>query len=180
MVFEDYRKLTGQYDKLISIDMIEAIGHQYFGTYFEACAKLLKPSGLMLLQSITIADQFYEHARRNVDFIKPYIFPGCCIPSVTALSSAMASSSDLRIFHMEDIGPHYARTLAIWRENLRENWSEAQGLGFDEDFLRLWEFYFAYCEGGFAERRLGDVQLLLARPDARPDSIVPPLPAVRV
>ena len=175
VVLQDYRKLQGQFDKLISIEMIEAIGHQYFGEFFATCSRLLKPDGLMLLQSITIADQFYDQARRSVDFIKRYIFPGCCIPAVSALGQAMARSSDLRMLHMEDIGPHYARTLSIWRANLRRNWKAAKQLGFDEEFLRLWEFYFAYCEGGFEQRRLGDVQMLLARPEARPVALVPEL-----
>ncbi len=173
VLLEDYRKLTGEYDKLISIEMIEAIGHQYFDEYFATCQRLLKPEGLMCLQSITIADPFYEEARRSVDFIKRYIFPGCCIPSVGALTRASAGASDLKTVHLEDIGPHYARTLSIWRCNLKENWSKAKQLGFDDEFLRLWEFYFAYCEGGFAERRLGDVQIVLARPQARPRGLEP-------
>ncbi|MCA9001154.1 MAG: class I SAM-dependent methyltransferase [Planctomycetes bacterium] len=168
VLLEDYRKLTGEYDKLISIEMIEAIGHQYFDEYFATCARLLKPEGLMCLQSITIADPFYEAAKRSVDFIKRYIFPGCCIPSVGALSQSIARSSDLKLVHLEDIGPHYARTLSIWNANLKCNGERALQLGFNEEFLRLWEFYFAYCEGGFAERRLGDVQMVLARPLARP------------
>ncbi|MFT5197867.1 MAG: cyclopropane-fatty-acyl-phospholipid synthase [Planctomycetota bacterium] len=173
VVLEDYRRLTGEYDKLISIEMIEAIGHQYFDEYFATCARLLKPDGLMCLQSITIADPFYDQARRSVDFIKRYIFPGCCIPSVGALIRSSSSASDLKTVHMEDIGPHYARTLSIWRSNLKRNWAQAKQLGFDDEFLRLWEFYFAYCEGGFAERRLGDVQIVLARPQARPRGLDP-------
>ncbi|MDF1836304.1 MAG: cyclopropane-fatty-acyl-phospholipid synthase [Planctomycetota bacterium] len=173
VLLEDYRKLGGQYDKLVSVEMIEAIGHQYFDEYFATCARLLKPTGIMCLQSITIADPYYEQARRSVDFIKRYIFPGCCIPSVGALIHSSSEASDLKAVHMEDIGPHYARTLSIWRSNLRSHWAEAQELGFDEDFLRLWEFYFAYCEGGFDERRLGDVQIVFARPDARPQGLEP-------
>jgi len=176
IVKQDYRRLEGQYDKLVSVEMIEAIGHQYFGEFFAACSRLLKPDGLMCLQSITIADQFYDEARRSVDFIKRYIFPGCCIPAISPLTQAMAKSSDLRVLQIEDIGPHYARTLAIWRENLQAHGEKARALGFDDEFLRLWEFYFAYCEGGFAERRLSDVQMLLARPAARPESLIPELP----
>lgn len=173
LVFQDYRKLEGQYDKLVSVEMIEAVGHEYFGAFFEQCGRLLKPDGLMALQAITITDSQYDVARKRVDFIREHIFPGCCIPSVTALSSAMARSSDLKPTHMEDIGPHYATTLAAWRKNLRARWDEARAAGHTEEFLRLWEFYFAYCEGGFAERYLGDVQLLLAKPGARHDPLAP-------
>jgi cyclopropane-fatty-acyl-phospholipid synthase len=117
----------------------------------------------MLLQSITIADRHYERARDEVDFIKRYIFPGCCIPSVGALASAIAASGELRIVHLEDIGPHYATTLARWRDNLFAKLSEVRALGYPESFVRMWEFYLCYCEAGFAERALGDVQMLLAR-----------------
>jgi cyclopropane-fatty-acyl-phospholipid synthase len=164
---EDYRDLTGTYDKLVSIEMIEAIGHQYYDTYFERCAQLLKPEGAMLLQSITIADQRYERARRSVDFIQRYIFPGSCIPSVAALSASIARSGDLRVFDLEDIGPHYATTLAHWRQNFRANLPKIRALGYDETFIRMWEYYFCYCEGGFAERVLGDIQMLLVKPRNR-------------
>ncbi|HEU5133871.1 MAG TPA: cyclopropane-fatty-acyl-phospholipid synthase family protein [Steroidobacteraceae bacterium] len=163
----DYRDLTGQFDKLVSIEMIEAIGHSYYDTYFAKCANLLAPHGAMLLQSITIADQRYERASRSVDFIKKYIFPGSCIPSVAALSQSIARASDLRIFHLEDIGPHYATTLAHWRQNFRANLPRIRALGYDETFIRMWEYYLAYCEGGFAERAIGDAQLLLVKPGNR-------------
>jgi cyclopropane-fatty-acyl-phospholipid synthase len=163
VLFEDYRDLSGSYDKLVSIEMIEAVGHQYFGEFFRVCDERLRPGGRMLLQSITIADQRYEQARREVDFIKRYIFPGCCIPSVTALANAMTDASRLRIVALEDIGPHYATTLARWRDNFLGNALRVRALGYPETFLRMWEFYLAYCEGGFAERALGDVQLVLER-----------------
>jgi len=163
----DYRDLEGRFDKLVSIEMIEAVGHQYFGTFFGRCAALLEPHGRMLLQAITIADQRYQAARKGVDFIKRYIFPGCCIPSVTALVSAATRSSDLRLVHLDDIGPHYATTLRRWRENLLRNTGEVRALGYSEEFIRMWEFYLAYCEAGFAERALGDVHALFARPGAR-------------
>jgi len=165
---DDYRSLSGTYDKLVSVEMIEAVGHQYFDEFFRRCSALLRPDGRMCLQAITIADQHYESALRSVDFIQRHIFPGSCIPSITALCSAMTRASDLRLVHLEDIGAHYVRTLAEWRRNLRERWSEARALGFGEEHLRLWEFYFCYCEGGFAERHIGDVQMLLERPLARP------------
>jgi cyclopropane-fatty-acyl-phospholipid synthase len=163
VVLEDYRDLTGSYDKLVSIEMIEAIGHQYFGEFFRRCAERLVPGGRMLLQSITIADRHYARARDEVDFIKRYIFPGCCIPSVSALAQAMADSSDLQIVHLEDIGPHYATTLARWRDNFLTNIDQVRALGYPESFCRMWEFYLSYCEAGFTERALGDAQMLFIR-----------------
>jgi cyclopropane-fatty-acyl-phospholipid synthase len=163
ILLQDYRDLEGQYDKLVSIEMIEAIGHQYFGEFFARCAQRLVPGGTMLLQSITIADRHYARARDEVDFIKRYIFPGCCIPAVSALAQATAQSSDLTIVHLEDIGPHYATTLARWRGNFLANIEQVRSLGLPETFVRMWEFYFCYCEAGFAERALGDVHMLLER-----------------
>ena len=168
LLSEDYRKLQGSFDKLVSVEMIEAVGAAYFGEFFQCCSRLLKPNGVMALQAITISDQHFESARRSVDFIQRHIFPGSCIPSVTALCAAMTKQSDLRMVDLEDIGPHYVKTLATWRANLESKWTEAMGLGYSEEFLRMWEFYFAYCEGGFAERHIGDVQMLLQRPGGRP------------
>ena len=164
---EDYRDLRGRYDKLVSIEMIEAIGHQYYDTYFARCAELLVPQGAMLLQAITIADQRYDKARRSVDFIQRYVFPGSCIPSVAVLTQSIARASDLRVFDLDDIGPHYATTLAHWRENFRASLPRVRALGYDENFIRMWEYYLCYCEGGFAERVLGDVQMLLVKPGNR-------------
>jgi len=160
---DDYRDLRGSYDKLVSIEMIEAVGHQYYDTYFRCCSDLLKPGGTMLLQAITIADQQYEAARDSVDFIKRHIFPGCCIPSIAAISASVARATQLRIVGLEDIGAHYATTLAHWRSNLLRNAHHARALGHDDAFLRMWEFYFGYCEGGFAEGALGDAQIVLAK-----------------
>jgi cyclopropane-fatty-acyl-phospholipid synthase len=167
VLLEDYRDLSGEYDALVSIEMIEAVGHQYLDTYFRRCSGLLKPSGAMLLQAITIQDQFYEQARRSVDFIKRFIFPGSFIPSVKAIADSLARSSDLKLFHMEDIGPHYARTLRMWRERFLANQGEVRAQGYPESFLRMWEYYLCYCEGGFEERSLGDVQMLLTKPRSR-------------
>ena len=167
VLYVDYRDLAGTYDKLVSIEMIEAIGHEYYDTYFAKCGELLAPHGAMLLQAITIADQRYERARRSVDFIQRYIFPGSCIPSVAALSASIARASDLRLFHLDDIGPHYATTLAHWRHNLRANLVKVRSLGYSEEFIRMWEYYFCYCEGGFMERVIGDVQMLLVKPGNR-------------
>ncbi|MBM3976629.1 MAG: class I SAM-dependent methyltransferase [Planctomycetes bacterium] len=164
---QDYRRLQGSYDKLVSIEMIEAVGRPYLDGFFASCGALLAPRGRMVLQAITISDQHHDEALRSVDFIQRHIFPGCYIPSVSALASSIARGTDLRIVGLEDIGPHYARTLVDWRRNLRRRWNDALALGFPERLLRLWEFYFAYCEGGFAERFLGTVQLELERPLAR-------------
>ncbi len=167
LLLEDYRKLTGTYDKLVSVEMIEAVGHQYYGEFFAQCGRLLKPHGMMAMQAILIADQHFERAARSVDFIQRYIFPGSNIPSTTALLSAATGSSDLRLSHHECFGTHYTRTLAAWRERLRARWDEAQALGFEETFLRLFEFYFHYCEGGFEERHIDVAQLTLVKPGAR-------------
>ncbi len=177
LLFEDYRRLEGTYDKLVSVEMIEAVGHRYYDEFFRRCAALLRPEGTMALQAITIADQHYERAKGSVDFIQRHIFPGSCIPSVSALCASMTRASDLRVTDLEDIGPHYTTTLAAWRQSLRERWDDARALGYSDEFLRLWEFYFCYCEGGFAERHISDVQMLLARPLARP--LAPPEPRVR-
>jgi cyclopropane-fatty-acyl-phospholipid synthase len=144
--------------------MIEAVGHHYFGTFFDQCSKLLKPDGLMLLQSITINDREYLRARDDVDFIKRYIFPGSCIPAIGPLLDAQTKRSDLQLIHLDDIGRHYATTLRQWRERFLERLDEVRAMGYSEPFIRLWEFYLAYCEGGFEERALGDVHMLFSKP----------------
>ena len=174
LLFEDYRRLEGQFDKLVSVEMIEAVGAQYYPEFFERCAKLLKPEGKLALQAITIADQHFERARRSVDFIQRHVFPGSCIPSVTALCTAATKASDLRITGLDDIGPHYVRTLALWREALLERWDDARAMGYSNAFLRQWEFYFAYCEGGFAERHISDVHMVFEKPGTRPALNPPP------
>jgi cyclopropane-fatty-acyl-phospholipid synthase len=163
----DYRDLEGQYDKIVSIEMIEAVGHHYYDAYFGQCSRLLKPDGLMLLQAITIGDWFFDAHTRTVDFIKRYIFPGSCIPSVTAMAESLARESDMRIVDLRDIGPHYARTLRIWRERFFEQIDQVRDQGFNEEFIRMWAFYLCYCEAGFAERYIGDAQILLAKPQNR-------------
>ena len=167
VLFSDYRHLKGQYDKLVSIEMLEAVGYQYYETYFKVCASLLKPQGLAVIQTITITDQRYEKAKRSVDFIQRYIFPGSCIPSITALQNSMTQSSDLRIYSIHDIGTHYARTLALWRERLFKNLNDIKALGFDDAFIRMWHFYFSYCEGGFEEKVISDIHLKLVKPGYR-------------
>jgi cyclopropane-fatty-acyl-phospholipid synthase len=172
---EDYRALRGHYDKLVSIEMVEAVGHQYYREFFGRCASLLADDGIMLLQAITIADQRYEAARRSVDFIQRHVFPGSTIPSVTALLGAATAASDLRLAHLDDIGPHYATTLRRWRENLDARGAEVRALGYPEAFVRMWEYYLSYCEGGFAERALSDVLMLMVKPGNRRP--LPGLPA---
>lgn len=164
----DYRDLTGQYDKLVSIEMIEAIGAEYQQAYFGQIGRLLKPDGLGLIQAITIEDHRYEQALKSVDFIKRHVFPGCFIPSVSAMLDAKRRSSDLALVALEDFGLSYARTLQAWRERFLAQLQVARELGYDERFIRMWEFYLAYCEGGFRERSIGVAHLLLAKPGWRP------------
>ena len=169
----DYRDLSGKFDKLVSIEMIEAVGHHFYATFFRTCSRLLKDDGMMALQAITIGDQIFNRHRRSVDFIKRYIFPGSCIPSITAISNAIAKATDLRLVHMEDITPHYARTLSEWRRRFFANIEKVRALGFSDTFVRMWEYYLCYCEGGFAERYIGDVQMLFTKPLCRIDVLVP-------
>jgi cyclopropane-fatty-acyl-phospholipid synthase len=164
----DYRDLDGKFDKLVSVEMIEAVGHEFHETYFRKCCDLLRRDGQMLLQAITIADQHYERAKKTVDFIKRYIFPGGCLPSVTAISSTLTRVTDMRIVDLEDIGPHYATTLQHWRDRFMDNIERVRGMGFSEEFIRMWQYYLCYCEGAFLERAIGDVHVLMMRPDARP------------
>jgi cyclopropane-fatty-acyl-phospholipid synthase len=169
------RVLTGQFDKAVSIEMIEAVGHQFLDSYSRKCGELLKPDGMMLLQAITITDREYEAATRRVDFIKKYIFPGSFLPSVTALCDSLTRSSDLRLFHLEDITPNYAETLKNWRMRMFKNIDRVRALGYPEEFIRMWEFYLCYSEAGFRERYIGDVQMLLTKPDCRRAPILPHL-----
>lgn len=161
---EDYRDLTGCYDKLVSIEMIEAVGARYLETYFGVIGRLLKPDGLALLQAITIEDHRYHQALNSVDFIKRHVFPGSFIPSTNAMLAAKTRSSDLGLVALEDFGDSYARTLAAWRERFTARLPQVRAQGFDERFIRLWEFYLAYCEGGFRERSIGVAHLVLAKP----------------
>lgn len=173
----DYRDLEGRFDKLVSIEMIEAIGHQYLDTYFGKCASLLADDGMALIQAITIEDHRYEQALHSVDFIKRHIFPGSFIPSIHAMQGAIARSTDLKLFHLEDIGPSYALTLRHWRQRFLARVDEVRALGYPPRFVRMWEFYLCYCEGGFIERSIGDVQLLLTRPRCQRASYLPDLAA---
>lgn len=172
LLFEDYRKLRGAYDKLVSIEMVEAVGLDNLGTYFKACGDRLKPSGSMLLQAITIQDQYYEQARKSVDFIQKHIFPGSGIPSISSLVNAAAKSTDLRLFHQEDIGAHYVRTLQSWTERLRDRKKDMLALGYTEHLYRLWMFYFGYCEGGFNEKSIGLAQMLFTKPESAQSTLL--------
>lgn len=167
VVLQDYRDLQGRYDKLVSIEMIEAIGAQYLETYFAKVADLLAPHGRALIQAITIEDHRYQQALGEVDFIKRHIFPGSFIPSIEAMLRAKTRASDLALVHLEDFGLSYARTLQAWRQRFLAHLPEVRDQGFDSRFCRLWEFYLAYCEGGFHERSIGVSHLLLTHPGAR-------------
>jgi cyclopropane-fatty-acyl-phospholipid synthase len=173
VLLEDYRDLEGAYDKIVSVEMIEAVGYQYFDAYFAKCSNLLKPAGMMCLQAIVFPDQQYERYRRSVDFIREYIFPGGCLPSVGAICRSIGRASDLKLFHLEDITPHYAETLAHWRIRFKDRIDRIKSLGFSNEFIRTWEFYFCYCEGGFRERAIGDVQMLLIKPGCHRTAIIP-------
>ena len=167
VVFKDYRELTGKYDKLVSIEMIEAVGHQFYDTYFAKISKLLKDDGDGLIQAITIRDQRYKQALGTVDFIQKYIFPGSCIPSINAIQDSMTNSGDMVINDILDIGIHYARTLSVWRKRFITHSDEILELGFDEVFIRKWLFYFSYCEGGFLEKSISDVHIHITKPEYR-------------
>lgn len=175
LLLEDYRDLTGSYDKLVSIEMIEAIGAQYLDTYFGKLGGLLKPDGLALIQAITIEDHRYEQALHSVDFIKRHVFPGSFIPSIAAMVAAKGRASDLALIQLEDFGLSYARTLQAWRQRFHAALPHVRAQGFDDRFIAMWEFYLAYCEGGFLERSIGVAQLLMAKPGHRAPAPMPEL-----
>jgi cyclopropane-fatty-acyl-phospholipid synthase len=175
LLLKDYRDLDGEYDKLVSIEMIEAVGHEYMDTYFDQCARLLRKDGMMLLQAITIADQRYQTALKSVDFIQRYIFPGGFLPSMTAMLDSVTRTTDMRIYHLEDIGEHYAETLKHWREGFARNLNRIWSMNYGEEFLRMWHYYYCYCEGAFRERAIGNVQVLFVKPGSRRDPLVPVL-----
>mmetsp|Transcript_18912 Transcript_18912/g.31033 ORF Transcript_18912/g.31033 Transcript_18912/m.31033 type:complete len:465 (+) Transcript_18912:126-1520(+) len=160
----DYRLVKGTFDKVVSIEMLEAVGYEFYGDYFATIDRLLKPDGLAVIQVITTPDANFEYYRRGCDFIQKHIFPGSLCPSLTCVINAMTKSSSLQIHHLENIGVHYARTLSMWRHNFLKREDDVRALGFDSVFIRKWDYYFAYCEGGFDARFLGDLQLVLTRP----------------
>jgi cyclopropane-fatty-acyl-phospholipid synthase len=167
LLASDYRDLTGLYDKLVSIEMIEAVGHEYFDTFFAKCSSLLKPDGLFALQAITIPDQRYDRYRKSVDFIQRYIFPGGCLPSIGAITRSLGRVTDMQLVHLEDFAEHYARTLECWRLRFASNLEAIRQLGMSELFLRMWEYYLCYCEGAFREKQIGVAQVLLQKPGNR-------------
>ncbi|MDQ6834783.1 MAG: cyclopropane-fatty-acyl-phospholipid synthase family protein [Actinomycetota bacterium] len=164
IIMRDYRDLEGSYDKLVSIEMIEAVGWQHIGTFFAKCSQLLSPHGAMLLQAITIDDRAYEVEKASKSFIKTYIFPGGALPSMEVMARNVARRTDMQTVGLEDITDSYVETLRRWRHNFAAHRQELCELGYDDAFQRMWTLYLAYCEGGFAERRISDVQLLLAKP----------------
>ncbi|MBF8223531.1 class I SAM-dependent methyltransferase [Halomonas sp. 328] len=169
---QDYRQLEGRFDRLVSVEMIEAVGHQYLETYLATLDRLLSDDGLAILQAITIRDQRFEAAKHEMDFIKRYIFPGGFLPSHGAILDAMRRASSLNVLSLDEIGPHYARTLREWRQRFEANLKRVRALGYDERFIRMWRYYFCYCEGGFLERSIGTCHLLLAKPGARPTPLL--------
>ena len=163
LLFEDYRHLTGRYDKIVSIEMFEAVGFQFYDEFFGTCDRLLAPDGSMLIQTITINDQKFPAYRRRSDWIQKHIFPGSELASLSGVLASLARATQLALFHAEDMGAHYARTLAQWRERFHAEEAAIRALGFDDRFLRMWDYYLAYCEGAFLERHIIDVQLLLTK-----------------
>ena len=159
----DYRDLTGEFDKLVSIEMIEAVGQRYLPTFFKTCQARLRPGGKMALQAITIQDQRYRDYSKSVDFIQRYIFPGGFLPSITAMNDLMTRHTDFVVRNLFDMGPDYARTLAHWRQRFNHAWQEIEKLGFDNRFRRMWLYYFGYCEAGFNARTISVVQLTAER-----------------
>lgn len=161
--FQDYRNLEGKYDKVVSIEMFEAVGLKYYDTFFSTADRLLKPGGHMLLQTITMNEQHFRHYQKGTDWIQQYIFPGAELASVAEILRSLASCTSMGLTHLEDIGLHYARTLSAWRESFHSKLGAVRALGFDETFIRMWDYYLAYCEGAFLERYIGDAQLLLTK-----------------
>ena len=169
---QDYRQLAGRFDKLVSIEMIEAVGHQYYPTFFRQCGKLLKRDGRMLVQAIVIADQRYEQHIRTVDFISQYIFPGGSLPAISVLTQVAAQAAGLRVARLDEFGAHYAETLRRWRANFEDQLDHVRGLGFDERFIRMWRYYLCYCEAAFMERQIHLVQMLFAQRDCPVDPLL--------
>jgi cyclopropane-fatty-acyl-phospholipid synthase len=166
VLLEDYRDLTGRYDKLVSIEMIEAVGWRHVGAFFATCSELLTPGGAMLLQAIAIDDRAYEVEKASRSFMNTHIFPGGCLPSLELMTRGVARRTDMQMVDLEDLTPHYVETIRRWRDNFIGRSGELDRLGYDERFRRLWTLYLTYCEAGFAERRILDLQLLLTKPRA--------------
>ena len=164
VLLQDYRELEGRFDKLVSLEMIEAVGWRDFGTFFARCSELLEPGGAMALQAITVDDRLYDVEKASRTFIRTHVFPNGCLPSIAVMAREVARRSDLRIVDLEDITPHYAETLRRWRANVEASAEALRALGYDERFQRLWRLYLCWCEAGFEERRIGNVQVVLGKP----------------
>ena len=162
----DYRELEGSFDKIVSIEMIEAVGHDHVSGFFNKVSSLLRPSGLMALQGITYNDPDFETYKNSVDFVKKYIFPGGCLVSVTQIKDSIKAKTDLTLVEVDDITQHYARTVKYWRKDFIKALPQIRSLGFSESFIRIWEFYLVYCEAGFLENLIGDFQFVFAKPDS--------------
>lgn len=171
LLMEDYRDLQGQFDKLVSIEMIEAVGHKHLPGFFAKCSQLLKPHGMLLIQGITMAEQRYAHYLKSVDFIQRYIFPGGCLPTVMTMGQSIARHTDMRLLTLEDIAPHYARTLKEWQHRFQQRLGTVRQQGYSESFVRMWKYYLSYCEAAFVERSVGVCQLLAAKPGCRFDPV---------
>ncbi len=171
LLLEDYRDLTGQYDKLVSIEMIEAVGHRYLDAYLNKCSQLLRPDGSMVLQAIVMPERDHRQYLRSVDYIQKYVFPGGCLPSLSTILASVGRSTDMRLVHAEDFAPHYAQTLRHWRRNFVAKLDAVRELGYSEQFIRLWNFYLCYCEAVFEERHVGVLQIQLDKPRCRRDDL---------
>ena len=173
LLLEDYRDLKGSFDKLVSVEMIEAVGYEYFDTFFAKCGSLLKPDGQMAIQGITMSEQRYPAYLKSVDFIQRYIFPGGCLITPMSVLDSVARTTDMRLLHVEDLAPHYGKTVRLWRERFFEQIEQVRLQGFPETFIRLWDFYLSYCEAAFEERLVGTVQMQFAKPRCMSDALRP-------
>jgi cyclopropane-fatty-acyl-phospholipid synthase len=173
LLLEDYRDLRGSFDKLVSVEMVEAVGYEYFDTFFTKCGSLLKPDGQMVIQGITMSEQRYPRYLKSVDFIQRYIFPGGCLITPKSVLDSVARTTDMRLLHVEDLASHYGRTVQLWRERFFEQIEQVRLQGFPETFIRLWDFYLSYCQAAFEERLVGTVQMQFAKPRCQTDALRP-------
>ena len=168
---QDYRDLRGQFDKLVSIEMIEAVGYRFLDEYFRQCGRLLRPDGSLMLQAIVMPERGYEQYLKSVDFIQRYVFPGGCLPSLGAILASIGRATDLRFVHAEDFAPHYAETLRRWRQAFHMRLDDVRRLGYSDEFIRLWNYYLCYCEAAFEERHVGVLQIQFDKPECRRDLV---------
>jgi len=161
----DYRLIKGQFDKIISIEMLEAVGHEFLDVFFKKCHDLLKPKGVLALQVITSPDSRYDSMRKGIDWIQKHIFPGTLLPSIAAINGSINRTGELTMMNLKEMGLHYAKTLEIWKQKFNENLGEVKKLGFDEKFIRKWNYYLSYCEAAFATRNINVMQMVYTRPN---------------